>query len=289
MVGNAAEGTDQDRDDGAWIHVGADLAGPLPGGDPVLTQVPQVGVQLREAGPQVVARADGVEQQHVEQPQARGVALQETPVRMQRRAQDAAREGLGPFDVLINNAGIQHLGAFADKTDERRDRQLAVNLLGPMLGCRLAARRMAGRGGWIVNVGSEAGVRDFAGGATYCATKHAVVGQSDALRIELAPAGIGVTVVIPGVVNTDLAAAVKSAGAIAPVPPRASAAAIADAVRRERPEVWVPGSVRRAYRALGLLPQPLARAVERRTGIDRVLLDVDSQARAAYEARISAT
>lgn len=202
---------------------------------------------------------------------------------------DAAHDRLGPVDVLINNAGIQHLGAFVDETDERRDRQLAVNLLGPLLGCRLAARRMAGRGGWIVNVASAAGVRGFAGGATYCATKHAVVGLSDALRAELAPAGIGVTVVIPGVVNTDLAAGVKSAGAIAPVPPSAVAAAIADGVFYERPEVWVPRSVRRAQRALGLLPRPLARAVERRTGIDRVLLDVDTGARAAYEARISAT
>lgn len=202
---------------------------------------------------------------------------------------DAAEQRLGPIDVVVNNAGVQHLGAFVEETDERRDRQLAVNLLGPLLGCRLAARRMADRGGWIVNVASTAGVRGFAGGATYCASKHAVVGLSSALRAELAPRGIGVTVVIPGVVLTDLAAGVHSAGTVPPVSPHAVATAIADAVRDERPEVWVPRSVRRAHRALGLLPWRLAQAVERRTGIDRVLLDVNTAERAAYEARINST
>lgn len=222
-------------------------------------------------------------------PGALGLAVDVTDEASFTAFLDATQEHLGPVDVLVNNAGVQHLGAFVDETDERRDRQLAVNLLGPLLGCRLAARRMFDRGGWIVNVASAAGVRGFAGGATYCATKHAVVGLSDALRAELAPHGIGVTVVIPGVVNTDLAAGVKGADAIAPVRPGAVAAAIADAVRYERPEIWVPRSVRTTHLALGLLPGPIARAVERLAGIDRVLLDVDTGARAAYEARISAT
>lgn len=201
---------------------------------------------------------------------------------------DATERRLGPVDVLVNNAGVQHLGAFTEETDERRDRQLAVNLLGPLLGCRLAARRMTGRGGWIVNVASAAGVRGFAGGATYCATKHAVVGLSDALRKELAPKGIGVGLVVPGVVLTDLAAGVRSARGIAPVTPLAAANAIVDGVRDERPEIWVPRSVGRAHRALRLLPRRIARALEHRTGIDRILLDVDDDARAGYEARISA-
>ena len=74
-------------------------------------------------------------------------------------------------------------------------------------GSRLAARRFADRGsGVIINVASLAGVTGIPGLATYCATKHAVIGFSEALAAEMRNHGVAVTVVLPGVVRTELSA-----------------------------------------------------------------------------------
>ena len=80
-----------------------------------------------------------------------------------------------------------------------------INLHGVIYGMKLALPGMQQRGsGHIVNLASQAGKAGLPGGATYCATKHAVVGLSEAVRAELRDTEIEVSVVMPAVVNTEL-------------------------------------------------------------------------------------
>ncbi|HLY34592.1 MAG TPA: SDR family NAD(P)-dependent oxidoreductase, partial [Jatrophihabitantaceae bacterium] len=88
----------------------------------------------------------------------------------------------GAIDVLINNAGIMPLVAFEDESEQSAARQVAVNFLAPWYGTQDAIRRMKPRGhGHIVNVASMAGVVPTPGAATYCATKHALVGLTECI------------------------------------------------------------------------------------------------------------
>jgi NAD(P)-dependent dehydrogenase (short-subunit alcohol dehydrogenase family) len=123
---------------------------------------------------------------------------------------DNAEARLGPLDVLVNNAGIMPTGWFVDEDDAMTDRMLRINLCGVLNGSKLAAQRLSGRGGHIVNIASVAGVAGFPGVATYCATKHAIVGFSETLHLELAGTGIGVTAVLPGLVHTELSAGIRA-------------------------------------------------------------------------------
>lgn len=80
--------------------------------------------------------------------------------------------------MLINNAGIMPVAMFADESSASVQRQLQINLFAVIHGCQEAVARMTPRGGHIVNVASAAGLMGFPGVATYCATKHGVVGLS---------------------------------------------------------------------------------------------------------------
>ena len=120
---------------------------------------------------------------------------------------DEAEHQLGPLDVLINNAGIMQIGRFIDEDDLTAKRQIDINLHGVILGMKLALDRMIPRNrGHIVNISSQAGKFGAPGGATYSATKHAVVGLSEAVRgeLRLMDAQIDVSYVMPYVVNTEL-------------------------------------------------------------------------------------
>ena len=94
---------------------------------------------------------------------------------------DGAEEQLGPVDVLVNNAGIMQLGRFIDEDDLTARRMVDINLHGVIFGMKLALARMIPRDrGHIVNISSQAGKFGSPGGATYSATKHAVVGLTEA-------------------------------------------------------------------------------------------------------------
>ena len=85
--------------------------------------------------------------------------------------------------MLINNAGIMPVGPFAEEADASTVRQLDINVHGVIFGSKEAlARMLPRRSGHIVNLASVAGKGGFPYLATYCATKHAVVGLSEALR-----------------------------------------------------------------------------------------------------------
>ncbi|TVY00948.1 SDR family oxidoreductase [Mycolicibacterium porcinum] len=202
---------------------------------------------------------------------------------------DAAEGRLGPLGVLVNNAGIMPTGSFADESDAMTDRMVAINLCGVLHGSKLAANRMAGRGGHIVNVASLAGATAFPGLATYCATKHAVVGFSEALHLELAANGIGVTVVLPSVVHTELSAghgAPKWIRPISEVEPEDVASAIVAAVGSHRTRVAVPRTLGAMIKIASGLPDRLRHRISHAAHFDTAFTHVDPEVREAYHRRL---
>lgn len=113
---------------------------------------------------------------------------------------------LGRLDVIFNNAGTAVSGDARDLDVARWKRIVDVNLMGVIHGTDAAFRVMAAQrgGGHIVNIASLAGLTAFPTNAPYCATKHAVVGMSLALRIEGEDLGVRVSVVCPGFVETNI-------------------------------------------------------------------------------------
>jgi short-subunit dehydrogenase len=193
---------------------------------------------------------------------------------------------LGPVDVLVNNAGVMPLGPVLDEPVTVQRAIVDVNVHGVINGTKAIAPAMVERGrGHIVNVASAVGRAGAPGGATYSASKFAVVGFSEATRLELRPHGIDVTVVLPTIVQTELSAGVPSARGVRRVTPEDVAEVIAAAVRKPRPELWVPTWTRGLVRTTSLLPRRVQEAMARSMGADRVLLDADPAARKAYEDR----
>ncbi|WP_296305435.1 SDR family oxidoreductase [Pseudomonas sp.] len=109
-----------------------------------------------------------------------------------------AVESFGGIDIWVNNAGIFPAVRVEEMTDALWDQVLSVNTRGTFAGSREAARRMATRGGVIVNIVSTAGLKGAAPGlAAYVSSKHAVRGLTRQMAIELAPQGIRVLGVAP--------------------------------------------------------------------------------------------
>jgi len=115
----------------------------------------------------------------------------------------------GVPDIVVNNAGIGVAGSFLDTPAEQFDRVIDVNLGGVVNGCRAFAGRLVqrGTGGHIVNVASMAAYAPLSSLNAYCTSKAAVYMFSDCLRAELAAAGIGLTTICPGVINTNIVSA----------------------------------------------------------------------------------
>jgi len=112
---------------------------------------------------------------------------------------------MGRVDVLCNNAGVAVGGNFEDMTLDDLRWLVGVNLWGVIHGCHFFYPRMIAQGGGhIVNTASAAGLIPFPSLALYSSTKHGVVGLSETLRAEAALHGIGVTVICPGVIATDI-------------------------------------------------------------------------------------
>lgn len=114
-------------------------------------------------------------------------------------------EQLGPVDVLVNNAGVAVLKPFDQLTLEDWDATMATNLRSLYLVTREVLPRMRqARHGAIVNIASLAGRNGFAGGTAYTASKHAVLGFSRSLMLEVRKDGIRVITICPGSVDTPL-------------------------------------------------------------------------------------
>jgi NAD(P)-dependent dehydrogenase (short-subunit alcohol dehydrogenase family) len=203
---------------------------------------------------------------------------------------DEIETRLGPLDVLINNAGIMPIGRFVEETDQTAQRIVDINLHGVIFGSKLALERFATRRrGHLVNIASIAGKAGVANGATYCATKHAVVGLTEALKQEYHGSGIEFSVVMPVGVNTELYSGLPKPRGM-PVPePQDVAGAIVDALQRGIYDVYVPKRLAGTVRLAALLPRRAAEAMGRFFEADEALTHPDHAARASYEARMNAT
>jgi NADP-dependent 3-hydroxy acid dehydrogenase YdfG len=201
---------------------------------------------------------------------------------------DGAEEQLGPVDVLVNNAGIMQIGRFIDEDDLTARRMVDINLHGVILGMKIALARMIPRDrGHIVNISSQAGKFGAPGGATYSATKHAVVGLTEAIRgeLRLMDAHIDVSYVMPTVVKTELGAGLGEVRGMRDLEPAEVADAIVEALQYGIVDVWVPKSAKRTNRVVTMLPRPLADAMGRAMKADRVLSGADTNRRREYELR----
>jgi NAD(P)-dependent dehydrogenase (short-subunit alcohol dehydrogenase family) len=196
---------------------------------------------------------------------------------------------LGPIDAVVNNAGIMPVTPFVEESPESVRRQIDINLHGVITGTQLAIERLRPRGGgWIVNIASQAGKAGIPGIATYSATKHAVVGVSEAVRAELRESGVEVICVMPTVVNTELTSGVGQKW-VKPVEPEDVADAIVEAMEAPRFDVFVPRSNGGLYKFLQLLPRGWREAIGRAMKVDKLMLEVDHGARRAYEERAAAS
>jgi short-subunit dehydrogenase len=191
---------------------------------------------------------------------------------------------------MINNAGIMPVTPLVDEDDASIGRQLEINLRAVIHGTQDAMRRMRPRHtGHIVNVASMAGRSGFAHLATYCATKHGVVGLSEAVRLELRGSGVEISVVQPGVVKTELSTGLDTARGVRVVTPEDVAAHVVEALKFPRFDVFVPRSAGWLWWSAMLLPRRARELVVRMLRADTVAAHADAQARAAYEARAAAS
>ncbi|HEX3173989.1 MAG TPA: SDR family oxidoreductase [Solirubrobacterales bacterium] len=198
---------------------------------------------------------------------------------------DEAERQLGPLDVIVNNAGIMPVTPFVEESVDSIRRQVDINLHGVIAGSQMAIERMRPRGtGHIVNIASQAGKGGVPGIATYSATKHAVVGLSEAMRAELRGSGVEVSCVMPTVVNTELTAGVGQR-LIQPVEAEDVANEIVDALEAPRFDVWVPRFNGGLFKFIALLPRGAREAVGRFMKVDKLMTEVDHGARRAYEDR----
>ena len=176
----------------------------------------------------------------------------------------AALSGPVPVEILVNNAGVGWAGAFAAMPAEMIEELVAVNLLGTARLTRaLLPAMLERRRGHIVMVASVAGHVGVRDEALYAATKAAMLNFSESLRYEVRAAGVRVTTVSPGVVDTEF---FERRGSPfrrrrpRPIPPERLARAIVRAIQRERDEVVVPGWLRLPIWLHGVWPGLYPRA-----------------------------
>jgi len=202
---------------------------------------------------------------------------------------DGVEEKLGPIDVYVSNAGIMQVGRFLEEDDATAIRQFDINVHGVILGAKIVLPRFIARGrGHLVNVASQAGKAGVPGLATYCGTKHAVVGLSEAIRGELKALGhdgISVSCVMPNIVGTELGAGVEANRFSPMLTPGQVAEETVAALKEDRFEVFVPPSAKRVMYVANLLPRRGREAMARAAKVDRMMLDANMEARKGYELR----
>jgi len=198
---------------------------------------------------------------------------------------DDVESRLGPIDVIVNNAGIMPITSLEQESSGSISRQLEINLRAVIHGTQEAMRRMRPRGtGHIVNIASLAGKNGYANLATYSATKHGVVGLSEAVRAELRGSGVEVSVVMPGIVNTEITAGMKEAR-IRNLRPEQVADEIVRALEFPRFDVFAPRSAGPLLALAAVLPRRTREAIAHALKADDVAVGVDPVQRAGYEAR----
>ena len=201
---------------------------------------------------------------------------------------DEVERVLGPVDVLVNNAGICPAGQAADESDAVTSRTLDINVFGVILGTKLAvARMLPRRRGHVINIGSLASVTPMPGIATYVASKHAVLGYTDTVRLELRGSGLHFSTVMPTLTNTAMVDGLPTARGLRNAEPEDIANGIVTLIRKPKPHLMVT-------REAGLLtmfmrnftPRPVNEALRRLIRADRIFsTGVDAAKRHDYEER----
>lgn len=184
-------------------------------------------------------------------------------------------EEVGVVDVLINNAGVVHKGDFLDADDRAWSRTVDVNLNGLMWMMRAFMPPMiARRQGHVVNVASILGLAPAGGAAVYCATKHALIGLTEAVRYELierGATGVDLTIVCPGFTDTGMFHGVKTPPLFRPVATRDTALAIYRALRKRARMLIYPYRYRFIAQIYALMPHWLWTWVTRVFGVHRAM------------------
>jgi NAD(P)-dependent dehydrogenase (short-subunit alcohol dehydrogenase family) len=183
---------------------------------------------------------------------------------------DAVEAGLGPVDVLVNNAGVGLGGPFLDASIADWDWLRSINLDGVAYGCRaFGAAMVERRRGHVVNLASGAAYIHTRHMAAYCATKSAVLALSRCLRADWADSGVGVSAICPGVINTGIHTRARMYGPLSGQSERIARAfrfghspdlvakAIVRAVERNQAVVPVGFESEVLYRLLPFVPAPI--------------------------------
>jgi 3-hydroxybutyrate dehydrogenase len=124
------------------------------------------------------------------------------------RMVEEAVEVFGKIDILVNNAGVYKPSRFVDYTPEDFDRIMKVNVYGPFHVTQFVLRHMLERrAGKVINIASTAGKWASIHQSAYNTSKHALVGMTRCVALEMAPCGINVNAICPGVVETDMVSA----------------------------------------------------------------------------------
>jgi NAD(P)-dependent dehydrogenase (short-subunit alcohol dehydrogenase family) len=170
----------------------------------------------------------------------------------------------GGVDIVVNNAGVGLVGGFLDTSLKDWEWLVSINVMGVVHGCDAFIPEMinSGRGGQLVNVSSAAGLLANPALSAYSATKFAVLGLSEALRVELKPHGIGVTAICPGVINTAITTTSPIRGA-----------GDADARRRR---------LAATYKRRGYTPERAAKNILRAVGRNRAVAPIAAEAHLMY-------
>jgi NAD(P)-dependent dehydrogenase (short-subunit alcohol dehydrogenase family) len=208
--------------------------------------------------------------------EAAGIAAQIIPcdVTQLESCRTALASVTNGIDVLVNNAGISHRSAFADTDPEVIRRVMDVNFFGALNCTHAALPALLARRGLVIAISSVAGFAPLLARTGYAASKHALHGLFDTLRVELAPQGVGVLIVCPSFIRTAIAAAHLLGDGQAARHPRAVvgdlldpdevAARIVDAAERGRRLLLVGRVAWTSYWVSRLAPALYARLMARR-------------------------
>ncbi|OPA90124.1 short chain dehydrogenase [Pseudomonas fluorescens] len=195
-----------------------------------------------------------------------------------RRKVLAAAEAIGGVNLLINTAGINHFAMLEQLDDSDINGMLALNIAAPICLTKLLLPLLKqAPGAMVVNVGSTYGSIGYPGYATYCASKFALRGFSEALRRELADTRVGVLYVAPRATRTGMnspaAQALNDALKSNVDDPHAVASAVTQAILNDRRDLYLGWPERFFVRLNSLLPNLVDRSLRKHLPLIRRLSD----------------
>ncbi|SDL84164.1 SDR family NAD(P)-dependent oxidoreductase [Sediminibacillus halophilus] len=159
--------------------------------------------KLEEAGAMVIVADKGI---HADKPQTLHFTVDVTDRRAVEQFFQSVTNRFGSIDILVNNAGISTMAEVLEMEEEDWDSVMDVNAKGVFLASKYAARQMKieGNGGKIINISSQAGKNGYRYMGSYVASKHAVLGLTKVMALELAVDNILVNAVCPGIIETEM-------------------------------------------------------------------------------------